>query len=428
MRLIADGVVERDGVTGLATSLGYSERHLNRLFSDELGAGPLAVARARRAHTARTLIETTDLPITEIAFAAGFSSVRQFNETVREVFASSPTDLRRGSGRTRGGTGDDDGPGRGGSVRLRLPLRSPFAGRQLLEFLGARAIPGIEAWDGTVYRRTLALPDGHAVAAITTADDHVSASLRLASWTDLAVAVQRLRRLLDLDADPAAVEAVLADTSGLRDLARATPGRRAPASVDPYETAIRAVVGQQVSVAGARTVAGRVVEAVGDRLAIDDDVLTAVFPPPGRLAGAPDACFSMPTARRDTVRRLAAAVEDGTVRLDPGVDVDDARASMLAVKGIGPWTADYVAMRGLGDPDRFLPSDLGVRHALVALDLEQEDAERWAPWRSYAVHHLWASLAAPRTTRSTTSATTSFTTSPTTPSTTSPTSPIEETR
>lgn len=416
MRLIADGVVERDGVTGLATSLGYSERHLNRLFSDELGAGPLAVARARRAHTARTLIETTDLPITEIAFAAGFSSVRQFNETVREVFASSPTDLRRGSGRTRGGTGDDDGPGRGGSVRLRLPLRSPFAGRQLLEFLGARAIPGIEAWDGTVYRRTLALPDGHAVAAITAADDHVSASLRLASWTDLAVAVQRLRRLLDLDADPAAVEAVLADTSGLRDLARATPGRRAPASVDPYETAIRAVVGQQVSVAGARTVAGRVVEAVGDRLAIDDDVLTAVFPPPGRLAGAPDACFSMPTARRDTVRRLAAAVEDGTVRLDPGVDVDDARASMLAVKGIGPWTADYVAMRGLGDPDRFLPSDLGVRHALVALDLEQEDAERWAPWRSYAVHHLWASLAAPRTTRSTTS------------STTSPTSPIEETR
>jgi AraC family transcriptional regulator of adaptative response / DNA-3-methyladenine glycosylase II len=396
MRLIADGVVERDGVTGLASSLGYSERHLNRLFTDELGAGPLAVARARRAHTARTLIETTDLAITEVAFAAGFSSVRQFNETVREVFASSPSELRRGSARSRLHDVSGNGADAGGCVQLRLPVRAPFAGGPLLAFLGARAIPGIEAWDGIVYRRTMALPDGPGVVALRAGDDHVSASLRLEAWTDLAVAVQRLRRLLDLDADPVAVDGALAEEPGLSLLAAAVPGRRAPASVDPYETAVRAVVGQQVSVAGARTVAARIVEAVGEPLGgplvVDDEQLTAVFPGPARLRAAPDTCFSMPAARRDTVRRIAAAVDDGVVRLDPGVDVEEARAGLLALKGIGPWTADYVAMRGLGDPDRFLPSDLGVRHALGALGLDPAAADRWAPWRSYAVHHLWASL------------------------------------
>ncbi len=423
MRLIADGVVERDGVTGLACSLGYSERHLNRLFTDELGAGPLAVARARRAHTARTLIETTDLAITEVAFAAGFSSVRQFNETVREVFASSPSELRRASGGSRSSV-----DGSGGEVHLRLPVRQPFAGAELLGFLGVRAIPGIESWDGETYRRTLSLPDGHGVASIRAAQDHVAASLRLDSWNDLAVAVQRLRRLLDLDADPTAVDEILSGERAFAPLVHAVPGRRAPASVDPYETAIRAVVGQQVSVAGARTVAGRIVEAVGETLAIDDE-LTHVFPSPDRLRDAPDEHFSMPSSRRDTIRRVAGAVADDVLCLNAGVDVEDARISMLALKGIGPWTADYVAMRGLGDPDRFLPSDLGVKHALAALDVDPVTVQRWSPWRSYAVHHLWASLATTSRERAADAPPIAPATAPKTPPNTDPiTDPTEETR
>jgi AraC family transcriptional regulator of adaptative response / DNA-3-methyladenine glycosylase II len=389
MRLIADGTIERDGVPGLARQLGYSERQLNRLMTDELGAGPLAIARAHRAHTARLLIETTAMPFTDVAFASGFGSVRQFNDTVRDVFASTPTELRaRRTVRPNG----RDAVAPSGEVVLRLPTRQPFPGAAVLEFLGARAIPHIEVWDGQTYRRSLSLPGGHGVVALRAHDDHVEASVRLVSWADLATAVQRIRRLLDLDSDPEAVDAALSTTASMRALVRALPGRRAPGSVDPYETSVRAVVGQQVSVAGARTVAGRIVESCGQRLEIDDDDLTHVFPSPERLAVAEDSAFSMPTARRDTIRRVAAAVADGAVRLDVGVEPDVARAELIALKGIGPWTADYVVMRGLSHPDRFLDSDLGVMHALTALDLTLEAVAEWAPWRSYAVHHLWASL------------------------------------
>jgi AraC family transcriptional regulator of adaptative response / DNA-3-methyladenine glycosylase II len=218
-------------------------------------------------------------------------------------------------------------------------------------------------------------------------------------WSDLGVAVQRVRRLLDLDSDPAAVDAALSADPALRALAEATPGRRAPASVDPYETAVRAVIGQQVSVAGARTVAGRIVRAVGRPLPDTVGAVTHVFPRADELAAAPDTAFSMPGARRDTIRRLAAAVADGEVELDVGTDPDVARRQLLALRGIGPWTADYVVMRGLGHPDTFLGDDLGVRHALDRLRLDASRASSWAPWRSYAVHHLWAHLAEPTTPR-----------------------------
>lgn len=394
MRMIADGAIERDGVPGLARQLGYSERQLNRVMTDELGAGPLAIARAHRAHTARLLIETTSMTFTDIAFAAGFGSVRQFNDTVREVFASTPSELRsrRSSGRSSSAASAT------GEVVLRLPTRQPFPGTTALEFLGMRAVPGIECWDGRTYRRSMALPGGHGVVGLVAHDDHVEATMRLAEWSDLATAVQRVRRLLDLDADPQAVDAALSTSPSMRPLIAALPGRRALGSVDPYETSVRAVVGQQVSVAGARTVAGRIVDAVGEPLEIDDDELTHVFPSPERLAAAGDGCFSMPTARRDTIRRLAAAVADATVRLDVGVEPETARAALLELKGIGPWTADYVVMRGLSHPDRFLTSDLGVIHALEHLGLDVADADGWTPWRSYAVHHLWASLAQPATT------------------------------
>ncbi|MGB3736844.1 MAG: Ada metal-binding domain-containing protein [Ilumatobacter sp.] len=390
MRMIADGAVERVGVRGLARQLGYSERHLNRVMTDELGAGPLAIARAHRAHTARLLIETTSMTFTDIAFAAGFGSIRQFNDTVREVFAAAPTELRR---RRAPGSGTDSAAP--GEVTLRLPTRQPFAGDELMAFLGAHAIPGLESWDGEIFRLVLSLPNGHGVASLRAHDDHVEARVRLTSWADLATAVQRLRRLLDLDADPTAVDQSLARHRGLGALVVRTPGRRASASVDPVQTAIRVVVGQQVSLAGARTVTGRLVSALGESL---DPTLTAgtdlthAFPTVERLAAAPDELFAMPTARRDTIRRLAAAIVDGDVVLDVGVEHEAARASMLSLKGIGPWSADCVLMRGLGHPDIFLGTDLVAVNALAALDLTFDDAEQWAPWRTYALHHLWASL------------------------------------
>jgi AraC family transcriptional regulator of adaptative response / DNA-3-methyladenine glycosylase II len=414
MRLIADGLVERDGVPGLARRLGYSERHLNRVLTDELGAGPLAIARAQRAQTARLLVETTTMPLTDVAFAAGFGSVRQFNDTIRSVFATSPTALRtarrqhppepeirseRGAQRhvrsefqagVEGRAGEELGGG-GAAIAVRLPVRQPFAADAVMAFIGERAIAGTESWDGVAYRRSLDLPGGPGVVSLIANDDHVAARLALTSWGDLATAVQRIRRLLDLDADPTAVDDALARDPVMRSLVTAVPGRRSPASVDAFETAVRAVIGQQVSVAGARTVAGRIVEAVGSPLDSVDGV-SRLFPRPEQLLAAPDDAFSMPHARRDTIRRLADAVLEGTVELHVGVDPSVAREQLLSLRGVGPWTADYVVMRGLGHPDKFLDADLGVRHALDALGVEADRAHRWAPWRSYAVHHLWASL------------------------------------
>lgn len=411
MRLIADGVVDREGVVGLARRLGYSERQLNRVVTAELGAGPLAIARAQRAHTARLLVETTAMPITDIAFAAGFGSIRQFNDTIREVFAASPTELRTGArGRRRAPVA---GPvAEGSSVTVRLPVRTPFAATEVMRFIGERAIPGLETWDGRTYVRALDLPGGDGVVATVAADNHVAATIAVASWNDLGAAIQRVRRLFDLDADPVAIDAALSRHRGLDALVRAVPGRRAPASVDPFETAVRAVVGQQVSVAGARTVAGRLLAAVGVPVSVGADDRAQPdqprpvqprthqlrrFPRPAELAMASDDAFAMPAARRETIRSLAAAVADGTVELHFGVEPSVARDQLLAVRGIGVWTADYVVMRGLGHPDVFLDADLGVRHALARLNarLDVGSISELSPWRSYAVHHLWASLAQP---------------------------------
>jgi AraC family transcriptional regulator of adaptative response / DNA-3-methyladenine glycosylase II len=397
MRLIADGVVDREGVAGLAGRLGYSQRHLTRVVTDELGAGPLAIARAQRAQTARLLVETTTMPMTDVAFAAGFGSVRQFNDTVRDVFATSPRALRDGAASSRG-VDEGSSHGRVGTetalltVSVRLPARRPIAWVELLSFVGERAIPGVESWDGRTYARTLGLPGGVGAVHLEAHDDHVGARLQLSSWSDVGAAVQRVRRLLDLDNDPIAVDDALCHDPAMATLVRATPGRRAPASVDPYETAVRGVVGQQVSVAGARTVTARIVDAAGRRLTEPVGELTHVFPSPSELATAPDRAFSMPGARRDTIKRIAASVADGDLELHIGVDAATAHRQLLAVRGIGPWTADYVVMRGLGHPDTFLAGDLGVRHALDRLGLGTAASTQWAPWRSYAVHHLWASL------------------------------------
>jgi AraC family transcriptional regulator of adaptative response / DNA-3-methyladenine glycosylase II len=383
MRLINDGVVERSGVPGLAARLGYSERQLNRVLVATLGAGPLALARARRAQTARVLVETTAMPLADVAFAAGFASVRQFNATMHETYGVAPSQLRGGRGSAL----------RGGDVEVRLAVREPFDGTTLLDFLRVRAVPGVEEVVGETYRRTLRLPHGPGVVALTPLPSFVRCVLTLHSLADLPVAVERCRRLLDLDADPVAVVDALGGDPVLGPLVAKRPGLRVPGHVDGAEVAVRAVLGQQVSVAAARTLAARLVAAYGEPLPAPSGTLTHLFPAPGVLADA--ASLPGPAARERALRSLCAALASGSLDLDRGADRVAAFAGLVALPGIGPWTASYVALRALGDPDAFLPTDLGVRHALAALApgvAPAAAAEAWRPWRSYALLHLWTSL------------------------------------
>ena len=439
MRLVADGAVERTGVAGVAAALGYSQRHLNRLVTDELGTGLLAIARTQRAHTARILLETTDLPASEVAWAAGFGSIRSFNDTIAAVYGESPTSLRArrpsasGSGAgggARGGTSRGRGPvvkedlvGRGDQprypsgpgvlgvgpkpgtahapIRVRLATRQPFDATSVLAFLGDRAVVGLEAWDGCTYRRTLALPHGHATVACQEAAGGLVAEFRLADLRDLAPGVARVRRLFDLDADPVAVADLLGADPMIGALVAARPGLRIAGCVDPHEILVRAIVGQQVSVAGAATVVGRLVAEHGEPLGFADPDLTHVFPAVGRLSEADPVGLSMPRARGAALVGACGALAHHRIVLDAGVDRSGIVAELLSLPGIGPWTAAYIAMRGLGDPDVMLAGDLGVRHAVAALGGDdrareiQRVAHAWRPWRSYAVAHLWASLATP---------------------------------
>jgi AraC family transcriptional regulator of adaptative response / DNA-3-methyladenine glycosylase II len=380
VRLIADGVIDREGVPGLARQLGYSERQLTRALVTEMGAPPLAQARAQRAQTARILLENTSLTATEVAFAAGFASVRQFNDTIREVFATTPTQLRR---RPRGESAEP------GVIELRLAHRAPMDLSRTLDYLARRAIPGVEDYDGHSYRRTLRLPHGACLVTIAPGPGFVRAALRLADHRDLAAAVARLRRLLDLDADPVAVDSVLAAQPLLARLVRRRPGLRSPGAVDGFELAVRAVVGQQISVAGARTVLGRIVAEHGERPF--DGAELALFPAPQVVAELDPSTLPMPLARGRTITRLATEVARGELELHAGADRELTRSRLLALPGIGLWTADYLQLRAIGDPDVYLGTDLGIRHAVAALGgAHLLDVPAAAPWRSYLTHHLWA--------------------------------------
>ncbi|MFH9551571.1 bifunctional transcriptional activator/DNA repair enzyme AdaA [Streptomyces sp. NPDC051445] len=376
MRLIGDGVVDREGVTGLAERLGYSSRQVQRQLTAELGAGPVALARAQRAHTARVLLQTTDLPVTEIAFAAGFASVRQFNDTVRTVYAATPTELRaavRASRRTAT-------PSAG--IPLRLAHRGPYHAGAVFDLLEREAVAGVEEVSGQpggrTYRRTLRLPYGTGIVAV---DERTAAAgratavhpggwldarLHLTDPRDLTTAVQRLRRLFDLDSDPYAVDERLAADPRLAPLVAARPGLRAPGAADPDEYAVRAVVG--------RAAAEGLVRAYGKALDAPCGSLTHLFPEPAVLAQA-----GRPRSgpRSDgPLGALAAALADGAVRLDPGVDRDDAHRALLALPGLDARTIAEIRARALGDPD-VVPPGVDV-------------PDTWRPWRTYALHHLRA--------------------------------------
>ncbi|MGW7817785.1 AlkA N-terminal domain-containing protein [Streptomyces puniciscabiei] len=399
MRLIADGVVDREGVPGLAGRLGYSTRQVERQLLAELGAGPLALARAQRAQTARLLIETTALPMTEVAFAAGFSSIRAFNDTVREVFALTPSELRARVPKS--------GPGTPGVLSLRLPFRAPLNPSNLFGHLAATAVPGVEEWlphclngvGGTptgAYRRTLRLPYGHGIVSLTPCPDHIACRLTLSDLRDLPVAISRCRRMLDLDADPVAVDDRLRTDPLLAPLVDKAPGRRVPRTVDEAEFAVRAVLGQQVSTAAARTHAARLVAAHGKPLDDPEGGLTHLFPSTEALAAVDPETLAMPRTRRATFTTLVRELAEGTLHLGVESDWAEARARLLSLPGFGPWTVDVIAMRALGDPDAFLPTDLGIRRAAQELGLPSTPAaltaraEAWRPWRAYAVQYLWA--------------------------------------
>lgn len=383
LRLIADGVIDRDGVPGLARRLGYSERQVNRTLLAEVGAGPIALARAQRAQTARVLLETTDLPAADVAFAAGFASVRQFNDTVRAVFATTPTGLRAAR---RGPAAPEPG-----TITLRLPYRAPMDVDAALSYLGDRAIPGVESYEPGSFTRVLHAPGGPARVSVSPGDGALVCRTVLTDHRDLVAVVARVRRLLDLDADPSAVDAHLATDPVLAPLVAKRPGLRVPGAVDGFEIAVRAVVGQQVSVRGARTVLGRIATEYGD--GVLDGVL---FPAAEQFADIDPDTLPMPRARARTLIALAEACASGSLTLDPGADRERERAALIAQPGVGPWTADYVAMRALGDPDVLLAGDLGVRRAAAALDVELAGGRPdWAPWRSYATFLLWS--AAPGT-------------------------------
>ncbi|PCG86295.1 AraC family transcriptional regulator [Streptomyces sp. WZ.A104] len=367
MRLIGDGVVDREGVPGLAGRLGYSARHVQRQLNTELGAGPAALARAQRSHTARVLLQTTRLPVTEIAFAAGFASVRQFNDTIRQIYARTPSALRAEAGTGLGG-GRREGARAG--VPLRLAHRRPYATAAMFDLLAAEAVARVEEVVGEpgrrTYRRTLRLPYGSGLVAVDEASPGpwLEARIQLADLRDLTTAVQRLRRLLDLDADPYAVDEALAADPQLAPLVAARPGLRSPGAADPEEAAVRALVGRER--------ARELVERYGKALDVPCGGLTHVFPEPGALAGS---------AEDPALDALAAALADGRLRLDAGADRGEAERTLLTLPGIGRRTAALIRMRALGDPD---VDPYGM-----------PGGEDWRPWRSYAVRHREAA-ASPR--------------------------------
>jgi AraC family transcriptional regulator of adaptative response / DNA-3-methyladenine glycosylase II len=389
MRLIADGVIDREGVPGLAARLGYSTRQIERQLRAELGAGPLALARAQRAQTARLLIETTALAMSEIAFAAGFASIRTFNDTVREVFALSPSELRHRVGRGH----PAETPG---TLALRLPFRVPLCPDNLFGHLVATGVPGVEEWRDGAYRRTLRLPRGHGIVSLRPAPGHIDCRLALTDLRDLSIAISRCRWMLDLDADPVAVDDLLREDTLLAPYVDKHPGRRVPRTVDGAEFAVRAVLGQQVSTAAARTHASRLVTAYGEPVTDAGGGLTHLFPAPEVLADMDPASLAAPAARRTTLTTLARALASGDIDLGTGSDWARAREHLAALPGVGPWTIETVAMRALGDPDAFTATDLGVRAAARHLGLPvtpaalTRHAVAWRPWRAYAVQYLWA--------------------------------------
>jgi AraC family transcriptional regulator of adaptative response / DNA-3-methyladenine glycosylase II len=388
VRLILDGALDAKSEADLGARLGVSGRHLRRLFTTHLGVTPDALARSARTHFARRLLDDTDLTITEIAFAAGFGSLRQFNRACQELFRASPRELRAKRRKSDRLVTD-------GGLVLRLMFSGPLDWDALVTYFAARAIPGVEHIGGGIYRRTIVVGNDPGVLEVCRGgEDHLVLQVHLPHWEELIHVVERARRIASLDVDLDGPTLQLADDPLIGPLLRARPGVRAPGTWDPFETGVRAIVGQQVTVAAANTMTGRLVERFGTPVAgLGRIGLTHTFPPPEVLAGADLAGVGLTRGREDAVRGFARAVAADAIRLDRSISLDRLIDSVSRIDGIGPWTAHYLALR-IGEPDACPTTDRGLRRAL-ALGVRHSAmplaafADRWRPWRALATTHLW---------------------------------------
>lgn len=393
LALIELGALDDGDVAALSDRLGVGERHLRRLFKQHLGASPVAVAQTRRVLLAKQLIHETDLPLAEVALASGFGSIRRFNETFAQLFGRPPTALRR--------AGAASSASASGEVTVQLRYRAPYDWPAMLEFLNARAIPGVERVTAEAYARTIDIGGQVGVVEVRPGQgDALQAQIRFPALSALPKIIAQLRRLFDLAADPEVIAAHLAEDPALAALVAARPGLRAPGAWDGFELAVRAVLGQQITVSAAIGLAGKLVRAYGRELPEPQGGLTHVFPEPAALADANLASLGMPGKRAAALSSLAQAVLQNPEIFSPGRDLDEAVAALRALPGIGEWTAQYIALRLLREPDAFPGADIGLMRAMAdetgarpsAKELLAR-AERWRPWRAYAAQHLWSSAA-----------------------------------
>ena len=390
LRLIGEGELDRGSVESLAARLGITSRYLSQLFSEQLGAPPVAIAQTRRLHNAKRLLDETNISITDVAFAAGYGSVRRLNDHFQKTYGRTPGSLRREPGRTFSESG---------SFSLQLHYRPPYDFAGILNFLRIRATPGVETVTADAYKRTFIESGTQGAVCIrqTPGKNALSCVIETESPNVIMQVVNKVRRLFDLDADPTDINAALSADSVLAEIVHTNPGQRIAGCWDPFEIAVRAIVGQQVSVKGATTVMGEIVKRYGEQRAE-----LMLFPTPRQLSELDPATLPMPGKRALAIQSMAAAVASGQV--DFAADPEDVDQSLQHIKGIGPWTAQYVAMRALSDPDAFLSNDLILlRTALQLFSLKDEKAllaraENWRPWRAYAGSHIWrasATLGAP---------------------------------
>jgi AraC family transcriptional regulator, regulatory protein of adaptative response / DNA-3-methyladenine glycosylase II len=389
LRLIDESGLQEGGVEVLAARLGVGARHLRRLFLKHLGATPTAVAHTRRLHFAKKLIDETSLPMTQIALASGFGCVRRFNVGIRKIYHRTPTQIRR-IARQKESQPENQ-------YLFHLRFRPPYDWTGMLAFLAARAIPGVEVVQGGCYRRSISLDGNHGYFEISLDElpDTLAARVEFADPRSLFFITEHIRAMFDLNADWTAIAKNLKTDSALAARIESNPGLRVPGCWNGFELTVRAILGQQVSVKGASTLAGRLVRTFGQPFLATDGI-THIFPQPQVLAEANIAGIGLPRARAETIRSLARAVCNGRISFESVADSCDFLARLCEIPGIGPWTAQYVAMRALGEPDAFPSSDLGLLRALhltSARQLEQR-AEAWRPWRAYAAVHLWNSAAA----------------------------------
>lgn len=391
LALIAGGALDSGDVEALALRLGIGERQLRRLFDRHLGASPIAVAQTRRVLLAKQLLHETRMSMTDVAFAAGFGSLRRFNETFRRLYGRPPSALRRETG-----TGGAVASG----ITLTLSYSAPYDWPAMLAFFAERAIAGVDCVDGDRYRRTIDVDGRHGTIDVAPMPGRaaLAATIRIADLRVLPAIIGRIRGVFDLGSDIAAINAQLAEDPRLAARIAARPGLRVPGAWDPFELAVRAVLGQQISVAAARRLAAQLVAAHGEPLTYGaQDGLTTVFPSAARLVRA-DLALGMPRARIDALREIAAAAVADPDLFSSAGDLDAKIARLRAVPGIGEWTAQYIALRALHEPDAFPAADAGLLRAMTEPGRARPtpasllaDAERWRPWRAYAAQHLWSS-------------------------------------